>query len=191
MDWEWKMRVGLISATALAAFAFAGAASAQTVTGTVNITGSVAGKCTVNGPSGPTAFTDTWNLGELADGDGTLTTIPNQSTSGDGIQISCTTRPNVSIDATAITNATPVPGTGYANTVNYVAYADFLTVPSSTETISDASGGAASTPVQLAAHLQNVTDNVVVRADTFATPNASDVLVSGAYSGRIVVTITP
>jgi hypothetical protein len=185
------MKFGFYSATVLAALAFAGAASAQTVTGTVNITGNVDAKCTVSGPGGPSAFSDTWNLGELADGDGTLTTIPNQSTSGDGIQVSCTTRPFVSIDATPITNAAPVPGAGYANTVNYIAYADFLTVPSSTETINDASGGAGSTPSQLAAHLQNVTDNVVVRADTFTTPGASDVLVSGPYSGQIVVTITP
>jgi hypothetical protein len=157
----------------------------------VNITGTVNSKCSVNGPGAPTAFSDIWNLGDLADTDGTLTSIPAQSTSGDGIQVSCTSRPFVSIDATAITNVAPVPGPGYANTVNYVAYADFLTVPAATETISDASGGGASSPAQLAAHLQNVTDNVVVRADTFTTPGGSDILVSGSYSGQIVVTITP
>ena len=185
------MKTGLFSAALIAALAVAGAASAQTVTGTVNITGNVNSKCSVNGPGGPSAFSDTWNLGELADGDGTLTTIPNQSTSGDGIQVTCTSRPNVSITASPITNVAPVPGTGYANTINYTAYADFLTVPSATEIISDASGGGGSTPIQLAAHLRNISDNVVVRADSFATANASDILVSGSYSGQITVTITP
>ena len=185
------MKFGLFSATVLSALAVAGVASAQTVTGTVNITGTVNSKCSVNGPGGPSAFSDTWNLGDLADTDGTLTSIPAQSTSGDGIQVTCTSRPFVSIDASPIVNVAPVPGAGYANTVNYTAYADFLTVPSATETINDASGGAGSSPTQLTAHLQNVTDNVVVRADTFATANASDILVSGPYSGQIVVTITP
>jgi hypothetical protein len=185
------MKTGLFSATVLAAFALAGAASAQTVTGMVNITGTVNSKCSVNGSGAPSAFSDTWNLGDLADTDGTLTSIPAQSTSGDGIQVTCTSRPFVTIDASPIVNVAPIPGAGYANTVNYVAYADFLTVPSSTETITDASGGLGSSSTQLAAHLQNVTDNVVVRADTFTTPGATDILVSGAYSGSIVVTITP
>ncbi|HYD73473.1 MAG TPA: hypothetical protein VEF55_10070 [Candidatus Binatia bacterium] len=185
------MRVGLLSASVIAALAVAGAASAQTVTGTVNITGTVNSKCSVNGSGGPSAFSDTWNLGDLADTDGTLTAIPAQSTTGDGIQVSCTSRPFVSIDASPIVNVAPAPGPGYTNTVNYTAYADFLTVPSATETITDASGGAGSSPAQLTAHLQNVTDNVVVRADTFVTANASDILVSGPYSGTIIVTITP
>lgn len=185
------MKTGLFSAAVIAALAVAGVASAQTVTGTVNITGTVDSKCSVNGPGGPSAFSDTWNLGELADGDGTLTSIPPQSTSGDGIQITCTSPPTVSIFAQPIHNPTGIPGPGYADTVYYVAYADFDTV-SGIETISDAAGGpGGSTPTPLSTYLDNAPDNIVIRANTFTTPGANDVLTAGNYSGWISVTITP
>jgi hypothetical protein len=184
------MRVGLISATALAAFAFAGAASAQTVTGTVNVIGSVAEKCTVTGGDSSSSFSDTFNAGELADTDGTLATIaPFSTASTGGWRVHCTTVPDVSISATPMVNVAPAPS-GYANTVNYVAYADFDVVTGPNETISTPTGGS-SGPTALGSHLQNVTDNVVIRANTFTTPNVGDILVSGSYSGVITVTITP
>jgi hypothetical protein len=125
----------------------------------------------------------------LADTDGTLRVIAPFSTAGQGWRVHCTTVPDVSISASAMTSVASAPS-GYANTVNYIAYADFDVVVGSDETISTPSGGA-SGPTTLGSHLQNVTDNVVIRADTFTTPNVGDILVTGSYSGQIVVTITP
>ena len=182
------MRVDLVSsAVAAAALGLAGAASAQTTTGTVTVVGTVGDKCTVSG--GDTTFSDTFDALELADTDGTLRAIAPFSTSGEGFQVHCTTIPDVSISATPMTNVASAPG-GYANTVNYMAYADFNVVAGADNTISTPAGGSAG-PTALSAHLENVADNVVIRADTFTTPGASDILVAGAYSGLITVTITP
>jgi hypothetical protein len=189
-DGEGKMRVRLISAAAAAAvLGFASAASAQTTTGTVNVIGTVADKCTVSGGASATTFSDTFNALELADTDGTLRTIAPFTTAGEGFQVHCTTIPDVSITATPMTNLASAPS-GYANTVNYVAYADFNVVVGGDNTISTPTGGS-SGPTPLTAHLENVSDNVVIRADTFTTPGANDILVAGAYAGLITVTITP
>jgi hypothetical protein len=190
MDWEWKMRVGLISATALAAFAFASAASAQTTTGTVNVVGTVGEKCTVTSGDTSTTFSDTFDALDLANTNGTLRTIaPFSTASTGGWRVHCTSIPDVSISATPMVNVAPAPS-GYANRVNYIAYADFDVVTGSNEIISTPTGGS-SAPTALGSHLQNVTDNVVIRADTFTTPNVGDILVSGSYSGAITVTVTP
>jgi hypothetical protein len=184
------MKFGLFSAAVLSALAVAGVASAQTVTGTVQVTGSVGEKCTVTGGDSASAFSDTFAAGELADTDGTLRTItPFSTAASGGWRVHCTTIPDVAITATAMTNVATAP-TGYANTVNYVAYADFDVVTGPNQTISTPTGGS-SGPTALGSHLQNVTDNVVIRADTFTTPNVGDILVSGSYSGLITVTITP
>lgn len=183
------MRVGPVSsAIAAAALGLAGAASAQTTTGTVNVVGTVGDKCTVSGGDA-SSFSDTFDALELADTDGTLRTIAPFSTSGEGFQVHCTTIPDVSITATPMSNVASAPS-GYANTVNYIAYADFNVVAGADNTISTPAGGSAG-PTTLSAHLENVADNVVIRADTFTTPGASDILVAGAYSGLITVTITP
>jgi type 1 fimbria pilin len=187
--WREKMKVGLFSTALVAAtMGLVGAASAQTTTGTVTVTGSVGEKCTVTGGDSSTAFSDEFALGELADTDGTLATIPNQSTSGEGWRVHCTTAPDVSITATSLANVAPDPGAGYSNSVTYTAHADFSLVSGGPTTISAISGGGP-TATTLAAHLSNSVDNVVIRANTFV--DSGDVLVAGAYSGLITVTITP
>jgi hypothetical protein len=183
------MRIGLLSGTVLAALAFAGVAAAQTTTGTVDVVGTVGEKCTVTGGDTSTTFSDTFDALELADTDGTLRAIAPFSTAGSSWRVHCTTIPDVSISATSMANVATAPS-GYANTVNYIAYADFDVVTGPDETISTPSGGS-SGPTTLGSHLQNVTDNVVIRADTFTTPNVGDILVSGSYAGLITVTITP
>jgi hypothetical protein len=185
------MKVGLITAAIVAAtIGFAGAASAQATTGTVNVVGTVGEKCTVTGGDSTTAFSDTFDALDLADTDGTLRTIAPFSTSGSGWRVHCTTIPDVSITASAMTTA-GTPPSGYANTVNYTAYADFILVTGPDQTVSTPTTIGSDGPDTLNAHLQNVNDNVVIRADTFATPNVGDILMTGSYSGQIVVTITP
>ena len=61
-------------AIAAALLALPHAALAQQATGTINLTGSVAGRCSVVG--GGQAFSETINLGELSGGDGRLRTGP-------------------------------------------------------------------------------------------------------------------
>ena len=59
-------------AMAAALLALPQVALAQQATGTINLTGSVAGRCSVVG--GGQAFSETINLGELAGNDGRLRT---------------------------------------------------------------------------------------------------------------------
>ncbi|HET9232220.1 MAG TPA: hypothetical protein VFO00_13095, partial [Vitreimonas sp.] len=135
------MKFGLFSATVLSALAVAGVASAQTVTGTVQVTGSVGEKCTVTGGDSASAFSDTFAANELAQTDGTLRVIaPFSTASTGGWRVHCTTVPDVSISATPMVNVATAPS-GYANTVNYVAYADFDVVTGPNETITASSGG--------------------------------------------------
>ena len=193
---------------ACAAFALtglmAGSASAADAVGTVTLNGSVASKCTVvtGGTSGGLLFSASFPASgtpELADAVGHLAAFGPFSTNGNGnFQVNCNkANPVITLVASSMTTGISAP-TGYANTITYTAYADFAAIngssTTSTVTRTVASGAAASGPTALGAglYLQNVGNNVVVRADTFATAGgASNILVAGTYSGTITVTITP
>lgn len=181
------MSIRTVALSAIAGALVSAPAFAQDVTGTVNINGFVSGYCRVVSDNNGSTFSDTWNLGELADTDGTLKTISAQTTAGDGIRIACSSIPDVSIEATNLVTGGAAPS-GYTNTINYTAYADFDLVTPTTQTISVASGAAAST-ASLTNYLENASDNVVVRADTFSTSPSTDLLVAGSYSATITVQI--
>jgi len=191
------------ASAALALAALAGQALAADAVGTVTVNGTVASKCTVvtGGTSGGTSFSSSFTApGDLADSVGHLAFSGSFTTVGDGdFQINCNkANPTITLSATSMTTAGSAP-TGYANSVTYKAYADIKTINASnttgTVTRSTTSGGSANGPTALGSglYLQNVANNVVIRADTFAvgTGNASDILVAGSYQGVITLTITP
>ena len=195
----------LTSAVAVIALAaIAGQALAADATGTVTVNGSVASKCTVvsGGTVGGTTFSSTFSAGELADSAGHLAFSGSFTTVGAGdFQISCNkANPIITLNATPMTNLATAPA-GYANTISYTAYADLKTINGSsttgsvTRSIASGTGaGATNGPTALGSglYLQNTTNNVVIRADTFATAGgATNILVGGAYAGVITLTITP
>ncbi len=183
--------LGVLSATS---------ASAATTTGTISLTGGVASDCEVVNGSSATSFADTFNTTELSTAGGTLvsglsyTSATNLAT----LKVVCSgVAPTIKIKATSMTNASSAP-TGYANQINFKAYLDTKlittggTTSTDTQSVTSTSAGATSgNAATTSKYLQNVANNVVVRADTFATPNAGDVLIAGPYAGSIVVTITP
>ena len=194
--------VGLVGLTA-------GAASAADAVGTITVNGSVASKCTVaaGGTVGGLTFGSSFGaIGtELADSAGHLN--PNWgsqpfTTNGNGnFQINCNkANPTVKIAATPMSTSGTAP-TGYASIISYSAHATFKTIDAlnttGSVTVNVASGvtlAGASTSQALGSglYLQNVGNNVVVTADTFATNGgASNILLSGDYLGTITVTITP
>jgi len=175
-----------------ALLALPSAAFAQQATGTINLTGTVTGRCSVVG--GGQAFSETINLGELAGGDGRLRAALTDA-SPDAIRsfsLVCTSAtPRVELSATRLSTGTTAP-TGYANNIDYTAQVAVLqasgTPPQITYTT--ASSLPAPTNVQLTAPLANTADNVTIRVYSFGT-EAGALLVAGSYSSVIHVTISP
>lgn len=178
-------------------------AAAQSVTGTVNVTGNVLGRCSVvaAGGSAVQVFGGTIGLGQLDDDDGTLkTTLEGTSSAASGgtpvaTRVVCTAA-SVNIDVTANTLANgargTAPDTGYANEINYKAEMEVGLASGSTDKVTydtAVGGGAVSKTVgRLAASGNNVT----VRAYGFATKGgASGLLVAGDYTSTITVNVAP
>lgn len=192
-----KITIGLLAGTV--AFA-AMPASAQTVNGTVNIVANIPGKCQVvsPGPAGST-FTSTVDLGDISAADGTLLPSATLAALFDAggnaaanleFQVVCNTAtPQVTVDSDPILNATAAD-TGYANRVDYTGTVTFDTIPGS-DVVNNASTAASATSQALGGRLATGGTNVTVTASAFATPNATDVLIAGAYAGLISITIAP
>lgn len=185
-------KIALLALAATAAIATP--AAAQTVTGEINITGSVGNKCFVLPGAGST-FGGTVPLGELAKADGTL----KDSSVLEGLfnaagasvlsaQVLCTTAaPQVSVLAEPLATAVSAD-TGYTNTINYTAGVTFGTV-SGPQLVSDSSAVPAATTGTLAARLTGTGTNVTVATSGW---NASGVLVASPdYTGKITVVIAP
>ena len=179
-------------ALAAVALAIPQAAFAQQTTGTVNVTGTVAGRCGVVG--GGQSFTDTINLGELAGNDGRLRTDLTDA-SPDAVRnfsVVCTSAtPRVRLSATRL--STPGAGpAGFANNIDFTAQIAVIQASGSPPqiTYTTASSLPAPTNVALTAPLANAADNVTLRVYSFGTA-AGALLVAGDYTSVISITISP
>lgn len=177
--------------------AIAAPAAAQTVTGTVNITGSVADKCSVQPGSGNT-FGGTVALGELAQADGTMATdlasrfnAPANSAQLNFHVVCNTAKATVAVDATELTTGGGTAAAGYAARIDYAAHVAVSLATPATQTFSNDSRNAASAAAATTDRLANSASNVSITADTFGTANLSDLLVSGSYTGNISIVIAP
>lgn len=195
------MRKILLTALAAAsALAIATPAAAQSVSGQVDITGSVGEKCIVTDDGTPTSgsFGGSVNLGQLDDVDGTLKASADleaaflaAGSANLTYRIVCTT-PNtkLTVNANELTTGATVSA-GYANTVHYNANVQLALVGGNQSLSNDTllvPGGAEQT---FTARLATGANNVSVTADTFRTPGASDVMLAGTYNGNILITIAP
>ncbi|HYJ52300.1 MAG TPA: hypothetical protein VEW04_03925 [Allosphingosinicella sp.] len=178
--------------TAAALLALPQMALAQQVTGTINLTGVVAGRCSVL--AGGQAFSETINLGELSGNDGRLRTDLTDA-SPDAVRnysIVCTSAtPRVILSATRLSTGTTAPA-GYANNIDYTAQVAVLQASGTPPSITYVTASAlpAPTNVQLTAPLANAADNVTVRVHSFRTA-AGALLVAGSYTSVIQITISP
>lgn len=190
-------KLAYLSIAAASLFAIASPAAAQTVTGTVNITGTVAPKCLVVPGAGNT-FGTTVALGELAAADGTLATDLSTRFSSIGAtgleaRVVCTSAaPTIAVDATQITSATAAT-TGYANRIDYTAHVFVDTTSTSDVEFTNSSTGAALAATAIGGRLaNNGGSNITITATNFATPAATDLLVAATdYSGQISIVIAP
>lgn len=193
-------KILLTALAAASALAIATPAAAQTVSGVVDITGSVADKCIVTDDGTPPSgsFGGTVNLGTLDDTDGTLkdSSVLAAAFSAAGAanltyRIVCTT-PNtkLTVNANELTTGAVV-STGYANTVHYNANVQLALVGGNQTLSNDTLLVPAGAEQTFTARLATGANNVSVTADTFRTPGASDVMLAGTYSGNIQISIAP
>lgn len=178
-------------------------AMAQTVTGTVNITGNVSGKCLVVPGSG-NAFGGTVPLGELADGTGKMRTDLATTFNAVGnaaalnARVVCTSAaPTISVDADPITAqnaATPASGSGYDNSIDFQANVAVVTTTGPVVTpFTNDSAAAAGVDTLIGGRLaNNGSDNITITASNFRTNGGGDLLVADTdYRGKITVVIKP
>lgn len=191
-------KIALLALTAAAVVATPAAAQ---VTGTINITGSVAVKCmVVSGGQASSTFGTTVALGELAQANGTVedsTTLATRFNSVGGAGLSahvvCT-----SADATVTVDADPLVSpsgasapTGYTNTVNYQADVTFTKTTGTTLVSNDSTAGG-STSSALGGRFAATGSNISVATSNWRTPGTGDLLTSGTdYAGKIVITVSP
>lgn len=190
-------KIVLIAMTAAAAIATpAMAETTADVTGTINITGTVAPKCFVlNGETESASFTADVEMGELADTDGTLlpsATLATQFATEGGaaldVRVLCTSAtPDISVKASPLVG-NALPTAGYTNTVNYQADVTFSLVGGVSDVVSDSSTDANATSDTLTARLNGTGTNVSIRTSEWA---ATGVLTAGEYEGQIVINIAP
>jgi len=199
-----KKLLMLATTASLTLFAISTASAATTVTGVVDLTGTVPAQCSVvNGgtpPSGDFGATISVNVaGSIADpATGHLLTGLQGGTdalAGQAVfQINCTGGNNTAtLKATplALNPAVGVTPSGYASSVSYTGEVDFATTgsPVSITRTSDSTTSPASTGFRLA----NPGNNVAIKAHDFTTGAnvATDILMAGSYLGEITVIITP
>ena len=179
-------------------------ASAQNVAGTVNVTGTVAARCSVI-ESGleKTSFTGTIDLGRLDAANGTLrpeltsatSTAPANAKKVTARVVCTSSNPTIGISATKLAIAgAGAAGTGYANSIDYVAALRVNTASTTlpvAEVKFDTQTNSAAVTAQLGSRIAGgTTDNVEVNVSNLRTA-AGSVLNQGTYASIISLSITP
>lgn len=196
-----KSRIAL-TGIAFALAAMATPSWAQSVSGTVTIDGSVGDKCLVTnaGFVADPDFGGVIHLNALDDGTtGKLRNIGTVSSSSDtslNFRVVCTTAtPGVSVSTTPLITGTGSAPSGYAATVHYDSTVAFDIAgagsPDTVLTYTDGVTGPAANSASLTGRLATGATNIHVSATNFHTPGLTDVLVAGAYSGAISITVSP
>jgi hypothetical protein len=190
----------LALAASAAAIATPAMAAAPDVIGTINITGSVAEKCSVVPVTGDgSTFTANVPMGELAAADGTLkasatlaSTFGTAGGAGLSVRVVCTSaNPKIAVDADPLVSTSGVVAAGYTKTVDYQANVLVNKVGGS-QTYSDDTISGGGTAVALGDRLAASGNNVTVSTSNWRTATTGALLVAATdYSGKITVTITP
>ncbi|AXU19471.1 hypothetical protein C7W88_11185 [Novosphingobium sp. THN1] len=196
-----KTMLSLLAATTAVAMTTAPAQAQTVTTGTVNVTGSVLGRCSVVAPGGSAtqAFTGTIALGALDAADGTLATgFTNTTSAASGgtpvaTRVVCTSA-SVSLAIVADRLSTAAAAvSGYSNEIDYTAEMQVALAAggNGTVTYSTAAGATAANSATVG-RLAASGNNIAVKAYGFSTRGgASNLLVAGNYTSTITVNIQP
>jgi hypothetical protein len=202
-DYEKKeldmKKLALTALATTAMIAIATPASAQSVTGTINLTGSVAAKCLVLPGSGDTfgtAIGSPISLGELADASGKLRSgiaTDINGAAGTTARVVCTSAaPTISVDATEL-KTLAAADTGYDNSIDFEASVAVVTTGTNNGPFINDSGSAPLAATAIGSRVaNNGGTNITITTGNFRTNNLTDLLVaSPTYTGSIVVVIAP
>ena len=182
-------KLALIAMTAAAAIA--SPAMAQNVTGTINLTGSVAAKCFVVPGNGAT-FGEPVAFGELAQADGTVRTDLATAFATRSATVKCTSAaPTISVDSTALAT-TATGAAGYDNSIDFTASVAVTTVGANAGPFTNDSANIALAATPIGNPLANSASNINITTSNYRTNTATDLLVaSPTYTGSIVIVIAP
>lgn len=185
------MKKIIFLALAASTVAVATPASAQTVTGTIDLTGSVAPKCFVVPGNGST-FGQTVAFGELSQASGILRTDLASTFGTKTYSVLCTTaNPNISVDSTALSTTAPA-ATGYDNSIDFEARVALTLVSTNAGPFVNDSSNAALVSTPVGSRLANGAGNIAITTSNYRTGAATDLLVADpTYTGSIVVVIAP
>jgi hypothetical protein len=190
----------MVSASALSATP----ALAQSIAGTVNVTGTVSGRCAIiEGNAEKASFTGTIDLGRLDTANGTLIPTLTSSSSitpaaGKTVvaRVVCNSaNPTIGVSATKLAIAAGgTPTVGYANTIDYVAALRVKTAASTTAEIKfDTLTDTSEKTTQLGGRVLGGTENnVEVNVSSLRTVGgATNILNAGNYASIVSLSITP
>lgn len=192
-------KIALLALAASAA-AIATPSMAQTATGTIDITGTVTGKCAVINGATSSTWAATVNMGELADSNGILESTGTLASRFDSVaggaqnaRVVCTSATGtIKVEATPLSNGAAVAN--FANVVDFQANVLVDKNTAADQTYIDDSTGAATGPTNIGDYLNPTGTNITVSTSNWRTitPSATAVLKAGSYTGgKIVVTIAP
>lgn len=183
------MKKLLLSAMLVGSVVGAAPAFAQ-ASGSVDITGTVAARC-----SAVTPVTGSITLGELAKADGTVD--PGFAGNTGGLSRSFTVKcnganPKISVDAKPLVNAAATNSpNGYTNTVHYTATLVAMGAKGGTTPVADQSLSSGATSAQVGDRLAAVSNNVTLTIGSGMTAESTAILDAGAYAGKVEITIAP
>ena len=170
------MRKLILLSAPLALLASPAMAQSTSVTGTVDINGSVAGRCMFTVPN------KTISLGEISLASNGKLDVSKVNGRSETLTGWCNnTTASMTVTSTALTNSTTAP-TGFDNRVDYTATA--VTGSTSANDTSLTAGAGAASNVGL------FTGNIVVTLSNASSPT-NGLMVAGTYNGNVVVTLTP
>jgi hypothetical protein len=189
----------LFAAAAVAALGMSTHAFAQSATGTITVTGTVTGSCSVVTGGSGSAFSGTIALGELDDTTtgylkSALTSATPVTGASQNFQINCNSgNPTIDVKATRLSTTGSSSG-GYSANIDYTADVTATKAAGGTKLYSYTT--AATLPAdnnsQLGDRLANAPANIVVAARSFAAENgATSILDAGSWSSTITVVISP
>ena len=178
---------------AMAATAFAASpALAQNASGTVGVSGSVAGKCTAMTP-----ITGSITLNELALASGKVDSAFSSQTGGlsRSFTVICTSaNVQISVSSDSLNNGTDnTTGGGYTGRVHYrsTLTANKASGGVATATYNSADSAPAAATATLGERLQNAANNITVAVSNGNITNADDLLKAGSYTSTIAITVAP
>jgi len=180
----------LIWSALFAATPFAAAPAFAQTSGTVDVTGTVAARC-----SAITPISGSITLGELATATGKVDPAFAGNTGGlsRNFTIVCNgANPKLSVNARPLVNAAASTSpSGYTNIVHYTATLTAAGATGGSTSVADQSLSTGATTGQVGDRLSAVANNVSLTIGSGVTTESTAILDAGSYAGNVEIIIAP